>query len=263
LRPHGGPVTAFASPDDHRLARDIAVQAGRTLVEVRRRLADAGVHGRAAGDEGDRAAEELISTELRRHRPDDAVLSEEAPDRRERLRAERVWVIDPLDGTREFSEPGRTDWAVHVALVIRGWPEAAAVALPALDLVFDTLEPPTVPPRDGGPLRIAVSRTRPPAVARTLARLLSADLVPLGSAGAKAMAVVQGEADMYVHAGGQWEWDSAAPVGVAARSGLHVSRVKGAALRYNRPHPWLPDLLVCRDELTGDVLDALPRVRAS
>jgi len=262
LRPHRGHVTAIATPDDQRLARDIARLAGQTLLEVRARLAGAGIHGRAAGDEGDRAAEELIAAELHRHRPGDAVLSEEAPDQRDRLRAERVWVIDPLDGTREFSELGRTDWAVHVALVIRGWPEAAAVALPAEDLVFDTLAPPALPPRDGGPLRIAVSRTRPPAVARTLARRFGAELVPMGSAGAKTMAVVRGDADMYVHAGGQWEWDSAAPVGVAARAGLHVSRVNGAPLRYNRPHPWLPDLLVCRPELASEVLDALPRVRA-
>jgi len=185
------------------------------------------------------------------------MLSEEAPDARERLHAERVWVIDPLDGTREFSEPGRTDWAVHVALVIEGWPVAAAVALPALDLVYDTLAPPQLPALNGHPPRIVVSRSRPPDQARALARRLGATLVPMGSAGAKAMAVVRGEAEVYVHAGGQWEWDSAAPVGVAAAAGLHVSRVGGAGLRYNRPHPWLPDLLVCREELAGEVLELL------
>lgn len=252
-------MTAHATPEDQLLARDIATLAGRALIEVRARLSAAGIHGRPAGDEGDRTAEAVIAAELARLRPDDAVLSEEAPDRSGRLRAERVWVIDPLDGTREFSEPGRTDWAVHVALVIAGWPVAAAVALPALDMVFDTLAPPALPARNGGPLRIAVSRTRPPAAARRLAQRFDATLVPMGSAGAKTMAVVRGEVDMYVHTGGQWEWDSAAPVGVAASVGLHASRVSGAALRYNRPHPWLPDLLVCRSELAGEVLDALPR----
>jgi 3'(2'), 5'-bisphosphate nucleotidase len=259
LRPHEGPVSA-ATADDQHIARDIAELAGRTLVSVRQRLAEAGIHGRAMGDEGDRASQEVIAAELARLRPDDAVLSEEAPDSRSRLRARRVWVIDPLDGTREFSEPERTDWAVHVALVVDGWPAAAAVALPALGLLFDTATPPLLPSRNGGAPRIVVSRTRPPAVARALARRFGATLLPMGSAGAKAMAVVRGDADIYVHAGGQWEWDSAAPVGVAAAAGLHTSRLSGERLRYNRSHPWLPDLLVCRSEYAADVLSLLPRI---
>jgi 3'(2'), 5'-bisphosphate nucleotidase len=250
-------VTASVDLDDHRTARDVARLAGQTLMATRRRLAEAGIDGRAAGDEGDRASQEVIAAELHRRRPADPVLSEEAPDQDHRVGAERVWVVDPLDGTREFSELDRSDWAVHVALVVGGRPVVAAVALPALDVVLDTLEPPVVPGRGGGAPRIAVSRSRPPALATRLAERLGATLVPMGSAGAKAMAVVRGEADVYVHAGGQWEWDSAAPVGVALAAGLHASRIDGRELVYNRPHPWLPDLLVCRKEMVGDVRGAL------
>jgi 3'(2'), 5'-bisphosphate nucleotidase len=249
-----------AQPDDHATAREIASLAAATLLETRRRLLAAGVSGRAAGDEGDRASQAAIAAELRRRRPDDPVLSEEAPDQRARIGASRVWVIDPLDGTREFAELDRSDWAVHVALVVDGAPVAAAVALPALEQVLSTVEPPVVPPANGGPPRIAVSRTRPPEVARELAQRLSASLVPMGSAGAKVMAVLRGEADVYVHAGGQWEWDSAAPVGVARAAGMHTSRIDGRELVYNRPHPWLPDLVVCRPELADAVLGTLRRL---
>jgi 3'(2'), 5'-bisphosphate nucleotidase len=239
----------------------VAGIAAATLRQTRDRLAAAGISGPAAGDEGDRASQQVIAAELRRRRPDDPVLSEEAPDERHRLGASRVWVIDPLDGTREFAELDRSDWAVHVALVVDGRPAAAAVALPAMDLVLDTLEPPSLPARDGGPIRVVVSRSRPPGVATGLARRLGAELVPMGSAGAKVMAVVRGEAELYVHAGGQWEWDSCAPVGVAMAAGLHTSRIDGRELVYNRSHPWLPDLLVCRPELAAPALELLARLR--
>jgi len=203
---------------------------------------------------GDRASHDYIVAELARHFPDDAVLSEEGADDAARLTAERVWIVDPLDGTREFGEVGRTDWAVHVALVVDGSVVAAAVALPAHGLTLVTEPAPPPPePRDG-PVRLVVSRSRPPAVAAALAQRLGGLLLPLGSAGAKAMAVVLGEADIYAHSGGQYEWDSAAPIGVAAAAGLHVSRLDGSPLEYNRPDPWLPDLLICRQEYVGDVL---------
>jgi 3'(2'), 5'-bisphosphate nucleotidase len=188
--------------------------------------------------------------------PGDAVLSEEGADDRARLDAERVWIVDPLDGTREFGEPPRTDWAVHVALVIAGDPVAGAVALPARKVVLSTAAPPTLA-GPGPTVRLAVSRTRPPAAAALLADALGAELVPMGSAGAKAMAVVLGEADVYAHSGGQYEWDSAAPVAVARAAGLHCSRLDGAPLVYNQPDSWLPDLLICRPELAERVIAAL------
>lgn len=193
-------------------------------------------------------------------RPDDAVLSEEGKDDLRRLDAARTWIIDPLDGTREFSEPPRDDWAVHVALVVAETVVAAAVALPAASLTVSTAEPPPAKPSRSGPIRLVVSRTRPPALAQELAARLGGELMPMGSAGAKAMAVVRGEADVYAHAGGQYEWDSAAPVGVAAAAGFHVSRLDGSTLRYNQPNPWLPDLLVCRADLADRLLEELAQL---
>jgi 3'(2'), 5'-bisphosphate nucleotidase len=206
---------------------------------------------------GDRSAHELIMRELTQAFPDDAVLSEEGVDHDDRLRSVRTWIVDPLDGTREFSEPPRHDWAVHVALVVDETPIAGAVALPAVGRTLSTGEPPVVPPRADGPPRLIVSRSRPPAAATIVARALDADLLAMGSAGAKAMAVVLGEADIYAHSGGQYEWDSCAPAAVAAAAGLHVSRIDGSTLRYNQPDPYLPDLLICRPEFADQVLAAL------
>jgi 3'(2'), 5'-bisphosphate nucleotidase len=234
--------------NDHEVAGDCAGRAGALLVDLRARG--------ASKDDGDREANELILQLLAEARPDDAVLSEESKDSGARLERERVWIVDPLDGTREFGEPGRTDWAVHVALVVGGVPTACAVALPAQEQLFVTPEP-TLTPRPDGPIRLLVSRTRPPALAHYLAEVLDAELIPLGSAGAKTMAVVQGIADVYAHSGGQYEWDSAAPVGVAAAAGCHCSRLDGAPLVYNRPNPYLPDLLVCRPEFATRVLEAV------
>jgi 3'(2'), 5'-bisphosphate nucleotidase len=237
--------------DDDALAAAIATSAGSLLLDLRAALAGADVDTLKA--EGDRASNDFILNELRRARPDDAVLSEEAADDSARLTAARVWIVDPLDGTREFGE-GRSDWAVHVALVVDATVVASAVALPGLGLTLTTDPAPVLAaPHDGGP-RLVVSRTRPPAIAEQVAAALGGTLVPLGSAGAKAMAVVRGEADIYLHSGGQYEWDSAAPVGVAHAAGLHTSRIDGAELRYNQESPWLPDLLICRPELAEAVL---------
>jgi 3'(2'), 5'-bisphosphate nucleotidase len=234
--------------DDHELAADIAREAGEVLVELQGR--------NATKDEGDRLSNELILSRLAATRPDDAVLSEESKDSPARLTNPRVWIVDPLDGTREWGE-GRTDWAVHVALACDGVPCAAAVALPGQSKLFSTGKPhQAVAPR-GGKVRLLVSRTRPPAVAEYLADVLDAELVALGSAGAKAMAVVMGDADVYAHSGGQYEWDSAAPVGVATAAGCHCSRLDGAPLVYNRPDPYLPDLLICRADLADSVLLAV------
>lgn len=222
-------------------------------------LRDSGLAGWHLGDEGDRRAHELIVGMLAESHPDDAVLSEEGWDDPARLLARRCWVVDPLDGTREYREPGRVDWAVHVALVVDHEVAAAAVALPALDVVYASDPAPVLPPRRRDRPRMVVSRSRPPFAAHAAAAAIGADLLSLGSAGAKVMAVVRGEADAYVHAGGQYEWDSAAPVGVAAAAGLHVSRLDGSPLRYNQPDPWLPDLVVCRRELAGPILDAVNR----
>ncbi len=246
---------ADAPTDDHALAAWLATVAGARLEQVRTE----GLQGRELKDAGDRISHELLMHLLAEHRPGDAVLSEEGLDDDARLTASRVWIVDPLDGTREFSEPPRDDWAVHVALWAAdgsgGDLVAGAVAQPGLSSTFDTGHPAPVPPRTALRPRIAVSRTRPPAFVEGLAEHLGADLVPMGSAGAKVISVVRDVTDAYVHAGGQYEWDSAAPVAVARAAGLHTSRVDGSALVYNRPDPLLPDLVVCRPELAEAIVD--------
>jgi 3'(2'), 5'-bisphosphate nucleotidase len=249
--------------DDAALARGLADRIGRTLLTVR---ADSRLRGSALRAAGDRAAQEVVAQRLSVERPGDAVLSEEAPDSAARAVSRRVWIVDPLDGTREFGEPGRTDWAVHVALWDAGELVAGAVALPAVGLTFGTDAPPRLPepglrpvvglPGGAGSEHpcIVVSRGRPPAFAAGLAATLGGVLLPMGSAGAKAASVWLGLADVYVHAGGQYEWDSAAPVAVARAVGLHTSRLDGRPLEYNRADPWLPDLLICRPELADPVL---------
>jgi 3'(2'), 5'-bisphosphate nucleotidase len=242
------------TPDDDRLAADLAEQAGKLLLGLRAEGGDPSSLRKA----GDRRSHEFLTAELAAHRPDDAVLSEEGRDDRARLSADRVWIVDPLDGTREFGEDGRTDWAVHVALWERGELTAGAVALPAQGQVLSTIAPPPAPaPNPGGKLRIAVSRTRPPAFLERLTEETDSTLVPMGSAGAKAAAVMLGEVDAYIHAGGQYEWDSAAPAAVALAAGLHASRLDGSALRYNRPDPVLPDILFCPVVLAESLLEAI------
>src|SRR5712692_674135 len=238
---------------EHADAARIATVAGQALLELRRQLDVEGVDVTTLRAQGDRSSHDLLLRALDEAYPGDPVLSEEGQDNPARLGSRRVWIVDPLDGTREFGEAGRTDWAVHVAFVVDGVPVAAAVALPARSLTLGTSPAPLIPARTGGPVRLAVSRSRPPAMALDLAKRLNAELTPMGSAGAKTMAIVLGEADVYVHAGGQYEWDSAAPIGVAAAAGLHVSRVDGSPLRYNQPNPWLPDQVVCRPELAANV----------
>lgn len=250
------------SPDDDAdLAADVAEAAGALLLSVRAAAFAAGdPEGRALGELGDRRANELILSRLHTERPGDSVLSEESVDDPSRVDAGRVWIIDPLDGSREFGIQGRSDWAVHVALWQRGRQiTAAAVALPALGSVVGTQDPPSVSALHDPPL-VLVSDSRPPAFLPKLCERLGLDAAPMGSAGAKAMAVVRGEADAYVHAGGQWEWDSAAPVGVALALGLHASRVDGSPLRYNQANPYLPDLLICRPELADRMLTTIAAV---
>jgi 3'(2'), 5'-bisphosphate nucleotidase len=236
---------------DDEVAARLATQAGELLLGVREELADASAAERKAA--GDKRSHDFLMQALASVRPDDAVLSEEGADDPVRLRSARVWIVDPLDGTREFSEPGRDDWAVHVALWQQGELIAGAVALPAQGI---TLATPTVAPPPPAPPepRVVVSRTRPPAIALEVCDALGGVLVELGSAGAKVASVVQGLSDVYVHAGGQYEWDSAAPVAVARAAGLHTSRIDGSPLLYNQPDPLLPDLIVCRRELAEAVL---------
>ena len=248
--PAGGP--------DHRTAARLAEEAGALLLEVR--AAGAGIPPRELGSRGDRASHQHLMEALHSAHPHDAVLSEEAADDSARLNAARVWIIDPLDGTREFGEGDRWDWAVHVALWEHDDITAAAVALPARGIVLSTEDPPAS--TEDGPerLRIVVSRTRPPWVAEQLAERTGAELVPMGSAGAKTAAVLLGEADAYVHAGGQYQWDSAAPVGVALAAGLHATRIDGSRLAYNRPETMLPDLLVCRAAVASRLRTALDQL---
>ena len=310
-------MTGDITGDDHLLARDLAEQAGRRLVELRARGGDPDVLRKA----GDRLSHEFLTRELADRRPGDVVLSEEGADNPARLSARRVWIVDPLDGTREFGEPGRTDWAVHVALWERSGPSgpgdlfAGAVALPAQGKVLSTatagqrqqcsIDVATTtsmfhrgregasddgdsgtalaggdggaggPVRQGeasggvggdgasvasGRIRIVVSRTRAPQFVRNIADLIDAELVPLGSAGAKVAAVIGGEVDAYVHGGGFYEWDTAAPVAVARAAGFHASRIDGSALVYNQPDLLMPDILVCRPALAGTLLQAIREV---
>jgi 3'(2'), 5'-bisphosphate nucleotidase len=284
--------------DDHELARDLAAEAGRRLLELRARGGEPDLLRKA----GDRLSHEYLTAALADRRPGDVVLSEEGADDPARLTANRVWIVDPLDGTREFGDPGRTDWAVHVALWERsdasgpGDLTAGTVALPAQDHVLSTApgEPgrwPAVPVitgtmghrpgaearsaevggaeeaggtagtrEGGGRVRIVVSRTRAPGFVRNISDLIDAELVPLGSAGAKVAAVVCGEADAYVHAGGFYEWDTAAPVAVARAAGYHASRIDGSALAYNQANLLMPDILVCRPALAGTLLQAIREV---
>lgn len=242
--------------DDARLAARLADEAGRLLLEIRQDPRSG--TGKELGRQGDRRSNDFLLSQLAAERPADAVLSEESADDAARLDADRVWIIDPLDGTREFTMAGRADWAVHVALWEAGKGiTAAAVALPAAGQVFAS-DPPA-PPAGAGRARplILVSDSRPPAFVDEVATAIGADVAPMGSAGAKTMAVVSGDADAYVHAGGQWEWDSAAPVGVALAAGLHASRIDGAPLEYNQPHPYLPDLVVAAAPLAGALLAAI------
>ena len=237
---------------DGELAANLAQTAGRILLQVR----DCGlVTGPALGKTGDQTANQFLCHALRQQRPGDGLLSEEEKDNAERLGHSRVWIVDPVDGTREYGE-ARADWAVHVALAVDGVATIGAVALPGLDLVLRSDQPQPLPP--GAPIpRMLVSRSRPAKEALAVAELLGAELLPMGSAGAKAMAVVRGEAEIYLHTGGQYEWDSCAPVAVAAAHGLHVSRADGSALRYNQADTYMPDLLICRPEWTERVLTAM------
>jgi 3'(2'), 5'-bisphosphate nucleotidase len=248
--------------DDDRLARDLAAEAGRRLLALRASGSEADDLRKA----GDASSHEFIFAQLAVRRPGDAVLSEEGRDDTARLTADRVWIVDPLDGTREFGEAGRSDWAVHVALWGRAGLSAGAVALPAQGRVLSTAEPPEQPKMrqtagKSAPLQIMVSRSRPPAFAAQVAENVGAILVPLGSAGAKAAAVILGEADAYLHDGGQYEWDSAAPVAVALAAGLHASRLDGSKLEYNKASPWQPDILICPGKLADRLIAAIGAVR--
>ncbi len=248
------------SEDDHSLAARLAAEAGEVLLRLRaeRGFAD----GRALKDAGDQAAHEYLMAALARYRPGDAVLSEEGKDDKARLDSDRVWIVDPLDGTREFSEEGRSDWAVHVALWEKDRLTAGAVALPAQGVTLSTGEPPAPAERSSDVIRIVVSRTRPPQIVHDLTARLEAagrkvELVPMGSAGAKIAAVLTGDVDVYVHAGGQSEWDSAAPAAVALAAGAHASRIDGSPLVYNEEDPYLPDILVSHPSLAQVILNGL------
>lgn len=244
---------------DAQLAARLAIDAGHLLVELRDELTRAGAQAWQVMDSGDLASQRFLAHELATARPGDAVLSEEGLEDPRRFDTDRVWIIDPLDGTSEFGEHGRPDWAVHIALWESDHFVAGAVSIPALDLIFSTDPPAVVPQSRRSRPRLVTSRTRNPYVAVVIANALDADAFRLGSAGAKAMAVVTGEADIYVHDGGMYQWDSAAPAAVALAAGLHVSRIDGSPMVFNDRDPWLPDLLICRPEYSEPALEALRR----
>lgn len=254
-----GPAAEPALVDDHALAAAIATEAGKMLVTLREDMFARGRPSWDVGERGDAAAHDLIFSRLRAARPADGLLSEEEIERPEPLRLgrERVWIVDPLDGTKEFRDYGRSDWAVHIALTINGVPTAGAVALPAIGVTLASAPAPSLPARGGERPRLVTSRTWMPPAAFVVGRALGAEVLEMGSAGAKAMAVVLGHADIYVHSGGMYEWDSCAPVAVAQAAGLHTSRIDGSPLVYNGTDAWLPDLVICRAELADDVLGAL------
>jgi|TARA_B110000196_G_scaffold77272_1_gene66256 3'(2'), 5'-bisphosphate nucleotidase len=247
----------MANPEDHIVAARIATEAGNHLVELRERLFASGADTWTVKDTGDMEAHNFIIQELTKVFPDDGILSEEGADDLTRLEKDRVWIVDPLDGTREYGEPGRSDWAVHIALAERGVPTAGAVALPAIGQTLSTHPAPPMPPRVDGPPRLVVSRSRAPAAAMIVAEATGAQMLSLGSAGAKAMAVVLGHADIYAHSGGQYEWDNCAPAAVALAAGFHASRCDGSPLEYNFEDPWSPDLIICRPELADEVVAAI------
>lgn len=253
--------TCAVTLTDAALAAELAAEAGELLLAMREQIGFYDPYD--LGDAGDKRANTLILDRLHRHRPQDSVLSEEAVDDVSRVDADRVWIVDPVDGTHEYSMPGRADWAVHIALWQRsagstgGVITDAAVALPARGEVYRTDAVTAPPARTDGPIRITASSNRPPAVLWRLRERLDIQLVRIGSAGAKAMAVVRGDVDAYVHAGGQWEWDSAAPAGVLWAAGMHASRLDGSPLIYNRRDPYLPDLLMCRPEVAEVLLDVI------
>lgn len=240
---------------DAELAAHLAEVAGKILIQVR----ESGMfEGKSLGKAGDQTANQFLCHAIAQQRPDDGLLSEESRDTDERLNKERVWIVDPVDGTREYGE-ARSDWAVHVALCLGGKPEIGAVALPGLDMVLRTDRPIEVPPAAATP-RMVVSRTRPAKEALAVAEAIGAELVGMGSAGAKAMAVVRGEAEIYLHTGGQYEWDSAAPAAVALAHGLHASRIDGSPLTYNQADTYMPDLLICRPEWAERVLAEVAKI---
>ena len=252
----------FEAHEDRVLAGELATAAGQLLLEVR---SGSGLEGKELGDAGDRRSDDFLLARLAADRPDDLVLSEESADDKRRLIAPRVWIVDPLDGTREYRTPGHADWAVHVALWSSGKLIAGAVALPALGITYVDNTAPIAPvagllpdPADDRP-RVVVSGSRPPAFSDEVAEAVGGVVTPLGSAGAKAMAVVRGEAAAYVHAGGQYEWDSAAPVAVAQAQGLWCGRIDGSPLVYNNDNTYLPDLIICRPELTDTIVGVTSR----
>jgi 3'(2'), 5'-bisphosphate nucleotidase len=242
---------------DVELARRLATEAGELLVRVRAEMFAAGASIWDIKDTGDALAQKYLAEEFSIHRPDDAVLSEEGREDPRRFAGERVWIVDPLDGTREYGEHGRIDWAVHIALWTIDRFAAAAVSLPALGRTFSTDPAPAMPSTTRERPLLVTSRSRAPYAAMLVAEGLGCDAVRLGSAGAKAMSVVMGEADIYVHDGGMYQWDSAAPAAVALAAGFHASRLDGSPLVYNHRDPWLPDFIVCRPELADRVLAAL------
>jgi 3'(2'), 5'-bisphosphate nucleotidase len=242
---------------DGELAAHLAAVAGRLLIEVR---ASGMLEGKPLGAAGDATANEFLVRAIQAVRPQDGILSEERKCDDLRVGHNRVWIIDPVDGTREYGE-GTTDWAVHIGLAIDGVASVGAVALPGLGVVVRSDQPQPLPPA-GDPLRLVVSRTRPPKEAVAVAERLGGQLVPMGSAGAKAMAIIRGDADIYLHSGGQYEWDSCAPAAVAAAHGLHCSRIDGSPLRYNMDDVYLPDLLIARPEHAKLVLEMLKEMQA-
>lgn len=267
--------------NDSELSRDVAIEAGRLLLDLRATYgdldpADVDTANRLR-KEADRASHLLIADRISAARPDDVILSEEGKDDPARLVADRVWIVDPLDGTFEFGQ-GRSDFAVHIVLWVRDALSptgarlvASTVELPAQGLTRTDIDTPDVSfalPTDR-PIRIVASRSRAPkwlpdAVAVLADRMgREVEVIDVGSVGAKVNEILCGRADAYVHDTGFYEWDVAAPYAVAHRYGLHASHVGGEPIRFNQDPPYVTSLLVSIPTLLDDLTSVFAEASGS
>lgn len=249
----------FDPANDHQLAAALAAKAGQALSELRERPHSGGFDPWGLRDEGDRLAHNLLVELLGSHRPDDIVLSEEGREDRRRLDADRTWIIDPLDGTHDYPFLDSIEWAVHVALVEEQRPTAAAVAVPGMDQVFATDLGSAAEPMDRDQPLVISGRSNA-YLASEVAETIGGKLTACGSSGVKAMLVVSGAVDVYVHGSGLYEWDVCAPAAVAEALGMVVTDLEGDEIVYNKSQPIVRGLVISRPEFAEATRDTLDRL---